>query len=465
MSPILVPPRSRLIGLTPIGTGTGLVESLWGYLQRLASAHSVRLIDLLKEFNAPFTRDSARGPVLKGGLHGVSAANGSIVGYRFAKWLESVTNRCDLDSLTLRGISDIPGLSVKTRNTYAWCPECLKEDSEPHDRLLWSLADVTHCPKHGSPLTQNCAHCARAPRLFSINSSILRCDRCGGLKSARASREDEAKALEGFGLWQSRQLEQLLGAVSGGNITTREFDVRAHNIRMTMSLPQIRGVTGLGPVLGLGRTTCGSWLNHDRSFPLKIAVRWAWITETNLVDLFSKKLPLEAFSFRPLPEASRSRPRLPYRPAVGADSTALYLATLRLAAANPFVAPKISQLESESGVHKKHLLFREVHFRRLIAQLRERERVFQRKVNVWRVVSNVHEAARRVVAKKLPLGRHRVEVELDDKSCMGGSLGRNYVRWLKDRLAHRDTRVLSPKRVPLDVRSYWDFTKKGSGTS
>jgi hypothetical protein len=36
-----VPPRSQLYSLQPVGVGTGLVESLTGYVARLAEAHTV----------------------------------------------------------------------------------------------------------------------------------------------------------------------------------------------------------------------------------------------------------------------------------------------------------------------------------------------------------------------------------------------------------------------------------------
>ena len=46
--PASVPPRSRLYSLKPIGIGTPFVESLTGYVSRLADAHGVsvgKLVD------------------------------------------------------------------------------------------------------------------------------------------------------------------------------------------------------------------------------------------------------------------------------------------------------------------------------------------------------------------------------------------------------------------------------------
>ena len=44
---IPAPPRSRLYSLEPIGVGTAMVESLTGYVARLAEAHSVSAGDLV----------------------------------------------------------------------------------------------------------------------------------------------------------------------------------------------------------------------------------------------------------------------------------------------------------------------------------------------------------------------------------------------------------------------------------
>ena len=45
-TPVL-PPRSRLYALEPIGIGTPFVESLSGYIARLAEAHAVSVGDLV----------------------------------------------------------------------------------------------------------------------------------------------------------------------------------------------------------------------------------------------------------------------------------------------------------------------------------------------------------------------------------------------------------------------------------
>lgn len=154
--------------------------------------------------------------------------------------------------------------------------------------------------------------------------------------------------------------------------------------------------------------------------------------------------------------------RQPRRTPVPAESTALYLAALRLSATDPFHAPRRSELAQLSGVQFKHPAYKDVHFIRLIAALREKERVFAHKERVWREVCGVHAAAIKAASKNLRLGRTRVAQQMGKHRCIGGLLARKYLRWIKIRLARGDTLVLSPKKVPLDVRAFWDLQKQDS---
>jgi TniQ len=113
-----VPPRSQLYSLEPIGVGTSLVESLTGYIARLAEAHSVSVGDLVGRALAQLAR--AEDPIItvaaKAGridAHGFHASGYSINGVanRAAKWvhaLEGATTRRDLRYLTLLPFCNTP---------------------------------------------------------------------------------------------------------------------------------------------------------------------------------------------------------------------------------------------------------------------------------------------------------------------------------------------------------------------
>ena len=48
LAPTAIPQRSRLHSIVPIGVGTPFVESLTGYMIRLAASHAVRVSDLIE---------------------------------------------------------------------------------------------------------------------------------------------------------------------------------------------------------------------------------------------------------------------------------------------------------------------------------------------------------------------------------------------------------------------------------
>jgi len=56
LRPVTLPVRSTAYSLKPLAVGTGMVESLWGYLVRLSDAHSVRIRDFFWKVVAPLAR-------------------------------------------------------------------------------------------------------------------------------------------------------------------------------------------------------------------------------------------------------------------------------------------------------------------------------------------------------------------------------------------------------------------------
>src|ERR1700704_5056860 len=99
----LVPPRSRLYSLEPIGVGSAMVESLTGYVARLAEAHSVsvgdlvgRVLSALADHKEPIVSAAAKASRVGG--HGFRACGYVINGIsdRAEKWacaLEAATTR------------------------------------------------------------------------------------------------------------------------------------------------------------------------------------------------------------------------------------------------------------------------------------------------------------------------------------------------------------------------------------
>ena len=147
-----LPERSHLYHLQPIGVGTERVESLTGYVARLAEAHNVRTGVLLTRELLPRLQrqvdDSAEGNVLAPNyafiydayiLNGISKCPGNWV-----RMLETSTGQTSLHVLTMlswaRIISDLHLL----RRERAWCPccfDCWRNANQPvYEPLLWALS-------------------------------------------------------------------------------------------------------------------------------------------------------------------------------------------------------------------------------------------------------------------------------------------------------------------------------------
>jgi hypothetical protein len=260
-----------------------------------------------------------------------------------------------------------------------------------------------------------------------------------------------------FSYWSSKQVAALLSRASRGDLETRHVDVRNHNLKLSYKVPEIDDTKCLSELVGMGQATVLTWIRVGRRMPLESALRWTWATGVDLPSLFSVKLKASDLKFRPLPSGIARRRRLKRREQVPNDSTSLFLATLKLAAANPFNAPRVRDLEIASGTHEQHPSFRHPQFLRLINRLRKNERQFAKKERVWRIIGDVHAAAIKAAGKGKRLGRGSVSMFMDNPGSFAGSLARSYLKWLKRRCRAGDQSVLRPKRIPVDVRAYWSL--------
>ena len=164
-----LPPRSRLYPLEPIGVGTPLVESLTGYIARLAEAHCVSTFVLYsKEIDALTGKGNIFSFRLEGNAgYSTHTINGrGIPAADFVRALESLTCRPDLRYLTLLPWADVlPAQGGLQRRPRAWCAQCLcmwQADAKPlYEPLLWTLKPVTLCTLHQQALCFLCPFCKR----------------------------------------------------------------------------------------------------------------------------------------------------------------------------------------------------------------------------------------------------------------------------------------------------------------
>lgn len=197
--------RSYLYSLPPIGIGTAAVESLTGYIARLAAAHAVEAgvlvnFDLLSR--VPYTKGvwAGSGPSrLPRYSFYLDAYTLNGAGERSRLWvslLEQLTCINGLDTLTALPWAKAISCVHLLRTQRAWCPFCYgaqrDTDAAPYERLLWAFQLVTVCPEHRCPLETICRSCGQSQYVLSPKSRPGCCSRC----QCWLGREPEADSRE-----------------------------------------------------------------------------------------------------------------------------------------------------------------------------------------------------------------------------------------------------------------------------
>ena len=232
LSKPVLPGRSQLYALAPIGIGTPFVESLTGYVSRLAAVHTVSVGDLVGRVLARFA--PADSPIIserarrgRGAASGFEPGSHTINGVRenAARWLhalEAATSRSDLRFLTLLPFREIlPDHKSLFRSVQAWCPQCLHERGRKEEAaylpLLWNLRLVTVCALHSQPLVEICPYCSRSFGPLLAKSRPGYCGHCrrwlgAAFRSVAQQQADYNRADTAHAGWWARALGELVAA-------------------------------------------------------------------------------------------------------------------------------------------------------------------------------------------------------------------------------------------------------------
>ena len=219
-----------------------MVESLTGYITRLAQAHCVstgvlfsKEIDVLTgkgniftfrlEGNAGYSSHTVNG-------HGIPAED-------FVRALELLTCRSGLRYLTLLPWRDVlPRQGGFLRRARAWCTQCLhtwQADAKlVYEPLLWSLKPVTLCPIHHQALCSVCPFCNLQNGVLDSRTRPGHCSRCERWLAPTADTLADNQAHSNddlnWGDWVATVLGELLMAAPRLPVAPTREDI-AHVIR------------------------------------------------------------------------------------------------------------------------------------------------------------------------------------------------------------------------------------------
>lgn len=282
-----LPPRSRLMHLSPKRLGTGRAESLLSYIIRLAYAHCVSPRWLVKtEFvaanprlggiltNSFFARDM-------GTINGLGRYAGMFSGI-----VEDLTGMEETRRMTLRtyvGFLPVPGQGLTRRQPH-WCPECWREmiakGQEPYSPLAWAFSLYRVCARHGRRMASRCPTCGKLQPFLPRVPDATICDHCQatliedrGQRQELADIPSETAALES---WLSEAVEDMvakLGTMEGPEVywRTREW------LRLAADAFAAGSVAQLCERISLQRDAIQPWLGKGvrPSLPMFLSVCYA----------------------------------------------------------------------------------------------------------------------------------------------------------------------------------------------
>lgn len=272
-----IPERSYFYSLRPVGIGTPQVESLSGYVARLAEAHSVSVGDLvgrepLSNARSGLYKRTTFFRLTRPRAHVFHAAAHDINGMcrKTRKWIsvfQNATHRQDLCGLTLVPLANVISDMVLLRKRRAWCPFCYHQDLESglaYERLLWAIQAVTVCPFHLRPLVETCPFCNRQQAALGVNSRPGHCSACrswlGEPTSTTVAKPGERDRTEFRNeLYQAATVGDILAAISVGE---RVFATRFRaNLRICIKRFADGNTPAFAHHTNVSQSSIWSWLD------------------------------------------------------------------------------------------------------------------------------------------------------------------------------------------------------------
>ncbi len=164
------------------------MESLTGYVARLAEAHCLLTATLVRQEIIPVCGKSYF--AIPGRLHNfwksTQSLNGTLAwAEAWVQTLEALTLRNDLRFLTLLTWTEVLPSRNLLRPTRAWCPVCYEEwrraEQVVYEPLLWTLEVVEACPRHHRRLQTRCPYkdCQKVLPLLDEKARPGYCSHCG----------------------------------------------------------------------------------------------------------------------------------------------------------------------------------------------------------------------------------------------------------------------------------------------
>ncbi len=295
-----IPPISRLYNLEPIGVGTSYVESLTGYVSRLAIEHCITPRKLILAEIAPLMGRETKlsnSPIesiskVLGTERNRTVTNGTgLMASNLVRAMYALTLRSDLHFLTLLPWAQVLSIRGLLRPIRAWCPTCYQEwrDKEKsiYEPLIWYIAAVKVCPIHHTILLQKCPQCHLQQLVLSGDSIPGYCNKCShwlGSYKHKVILDEEAEIT--WQLYVVNNLGELLKAAPSLNSAPNP-NIISHQISNYINKAFQSNKTCLSRLTGIHKATIASWCSSGVIPEINNLLRLSYMLEVQLIDFLT----------------------------------------------------------------------------------------------------------------------------------------------------------------------------------
>jgi transcriptional regulator with XRE-family HTH domain len=419
-----VVPRSRLYSIPPVDIETSWIESLTGYISRLAWTYRVepRVLvaqEIMPRLSRPYHFQSSHsllGAYCRSEAMSIDGAGETALDW--ASTLTRLTLRERLGDLTLSSWArSLPSKGL-LRTTPAWCPVCYQEWRRQglpiYQPLLWMFQVVTVCLQHRRQLEERCPHCRRKQSVIPARMQPGCCTQCmawlGKTSSSETQNEVDAETLD----WQQWAVNTI-GELHKTGITSGDLPWEQLANGLALCSEIVGSSKQLASLAGISKQLLSSWQNHRQvpSFERMLGLCYALDISPLLLMSGNREVLKGALQNREIhhkPRPSRKAPQSVDRE----QSLALIQAVLD----GQEVPIGVRQLEKRLGLGARTLIY---HFPQLCALITvhyQSYRAEQARQRREQACSEVHQATLILYAEGInPSARH-VAKKLPDSGVM-----------------------------------------------
>lgn len=324
LEPILIPPRSYLFCLEPIGVGLSTVESLTNYISRLAIEHSIYPRTLIaREILFRFSKDYLLNSGAVSSFWGKQAKilNGT-EGWtqNCVRIIEELTLRNDIRFLTMITWREVVSSRGLLRTSKAWCSACYADwygsGQLIYNPLIWNFSAVTICPHHLCYLNSQCPHCGHSQPLIAPRVQNDHCHYCKGQLGSSLPTGDNIVEDETEFEWQNyvvTTIGELLSIAPSLSTAPRKENIRV-SINHCIEKGSSGNVNTFAREVGLSHTTVQDIRAGLATPTLSTLLKICYYFNISLQCLLKAELPdINLSKVRSLPETQMKQGKKNYR--------------------------------------------------------------------------------------------------------------------------------------------------------